>query len=251
MTASSDGASADGVPGARLLELVAVMDRLRSPGGCPWDAEQTHASLAPYALEEAYEVVEAIESGSSEHLREELGDLLLQVVFHARVAQEAPVGERFDVDDVAAGIVAKLVHRHPHVFGDPESGVGVDDALSAADVEAGWEARKRLEKGRASAMDGVPAALPALARAAKLLGRARRAGLDVDALVPGGTGGSAAPEQGQEQHRDAEAELGDRLLAVVADAARETPGVDPETALRAAVRRLEERARGAEAAGPA
>nr|WP_298989843.1 MazG family protein [uncultured Pseudokineococcus sp.] len=246
MTASSDGASADGVPGARLLELVAVMDRLRSPGGCPWDAEQTHASLAPYALEEAFEVVEAIESGSPEHLREELGDLLLQVVFHARVAQEAPEGERFDVDDVAAGIVAKLVHRHPHVFG-PESGGGEDDALSAADVEAGWEARKRLEKGRASAMDGVPAALPALARAAKLLGRARRAGLDVDALVPGGSGGAAAPEQ----ERDAEAELGDRLLAVVAGAARETPGVDPETALRVAVRRLEERARGAEAAGPA
>ncbi|MEJ5866614.1 MazG family protein [Pseudokineococcus sp. 5B2Z-1] len=247
MTASGDGASADdvpavGVPGARLLELVAVMDRLRSPGGCPWDAEQTHASLAPYALEEAFEVVEAIESGSPEHLREELGDLLLQVVFHARVAQEAPEGERFDVDDVAAGIVAKLVHRHPHVFGEQ-----ADDALSAADVEAGWEARKRAEKRRSSAMDGVPPALPALARAAKLLGRARRAGLDVDALVPGGTGGSAAPEQ----ERDAEAELGDRLLAVVADAARETPGVDPETALRAAVRRLEQRARDAEAAGPA
>ncbi|WP_322789968.1 MazG family protein, partial [Pseudokineococcus marinus] len=175
MTASADGSAVGAAPGARLLELVAVMDRLRSPGGCPWDAEQTHASLAPYALEEAYEVVEAVESGSPEHLREELGDLLLQVVFHARVAQEAPEGERFDVDDVAAGIVAKLVHRHPHVFG-AEAGGSADDALSAADVEAGWEARKRLEKGRASAMDGVPAALPALARAAKLLGRARRAG---------------------------------------------------------------------------
>ena len=234
-------------PGSRLLELVAVMDRLRSPGGCPWDAEQTHASLAPYALEEAFEVVEAIEDGTPADVREELGDLLLQVVFHARVAQEAPEGERFDVDDVAAGIVAKLVHRHPHVFGDGSS-PGDGPATTAADVEAGWEERKRLEKGRASAMDGVPVALPALARAAKLLGRARRAGLDTAALLDDGAGpggrevSAAAPP-------DPARALGDRLLAVVAEGARDAPGVDPEGALRAAARRLEQRARAAEVEG--
>jgi NTP pyrophosphatase (non-canonical NTP hydrolase) len=103
--------------GAALLDLVAVMDRLRSPGGCPWDAEQTHASLVPYLVEETYEAVEAIESGERDHMAEELGDVLLQVVFHARVAQEDEVAP-FDIDDVAAGIAAKLRRRHPHVFGD-------------------------------------------------------------------------------------------------------------------------------------
>ncbi|WP_299033081.1 MazG family protein [uncultured Pseudokineococcus sp.] len=241
-------------PGAGLLELVAVMDRLRSPGGCPWDAEQTHASLAPYALEEAFEVVEAIEDGTAADVREELGDLLLQVVFHARVAQEAPEGERFDVDDVAAGVIAKLVSRHPHVFG-PSSPRAA--AVTAADVEAGWEERKRLEKGRASALDGVPVALPALARAAKVLGRARRAGLDASALlepdadadadadVGAGAGGPATTTSGPDPAR----ELGERLLAVVADGARTAPGVDPEGALRSAVRHLEQRARAAEAQG--
>jgi NTP pyrophosphatase (non-canonical NTP hydrolase) len=112
--------------GAALLELVAVMDRLRSPGGCPWDAEQTHQSLVPYLIEETYEAVEAIESGDRAHMAEELGDVLLQVVFHARVAQEHPEAP-FDIDDIAAGIAAKLRRRHPHVFGDvvaetPEAG---------------------------------------------------------------------------------------------------------------------------------
>ena len=251
------------VPGSRLLELVAVMDRLRSPGGCPWDAEQTHASLAPYALEEAFEVVEAIEEGTTADVREELGDLLLQVVFHARVAQDAPERERFDVDDVAAGITAKLVSRHPHVFAASSS--GGDDEVTAADVEAGWEERKRVEKGRRSAMDGVPVALPALARAAKVLGRARRAGLGTAALLdagaPGGEGGvvtaraatAPAPDPGPDADPDADPDpartLGERLLAVVAEGARDAPGVDPEGALRAAVRRLEQRARAAEAEG--
>jgi len=219
------------------------MDRLRSPGGCPWDAEQTHASLAPYALEEAFEVVEAIEDGSPADLREELGDLLLQVVFHARVAQEAPQDRRFDVDDVADGIVAKLVHRHPHVFGTSSPGGGA--AVTAADVEAGWEERKRLEEGRASTMDGVPVALPALARAAKVLGRARRAGLDASALVGAG-GAQSRPDLRPDARPDPARALGERLLAVVVEGARDAPGVDPEGALRAAVRRLEERARAAE-----
>ncbi|MEJ5915155.1 MazG family protein [Pseudokineococcus sp. 1T1Z-3] len=225
---AADAAAAPAPPGTRLLELVAVMDRLRSPGGCPWDAEQTHASLAPYALEEAHEVVEAIEGGSPQDLREELGDLLLQVVFHARMAQEAPAGERFDVDDVAAGITAKMVGRHPHVFA-PQGG-----ALTAADVEAGWEARKQAEKGRASALDGVPVALPALARAQKLLRRAERAGLlDTARPLPPASRPEALPPEGRASG------VGDRLLAVVRESVAEDPSVDVEGELRRAVRALE------------
>jgi XTP/dITP diphosphohydrolase len=164
-------------PGARLLDLVAVMDRLRSPGGCPWDAEQTHRSLAPYLLEETYETLEAIDSGDRDHLREELGDLLLQVVFHARVAAEDPE-DPWTVDDVAAGITEKLVRRHPHVFADAT-------APSAAHVEAAWEQLKAAEKQRGSVLDGIPPALPALALADATVRRARRAGLP---LPDGGRG---------------------------------------------------------------
>ncbi|HJU98643.1 MAG TPA: MazG family protein, partial [Jiangellaceae bacterium] len=165
------------LPGARLLDLVAVMDRLRSPGGCPWDRRQTHRSLATYLLEEAYETIEAIETDPA-HLREELGDLLLQVVFHARIAEEHEA-DPWSVDDVAAGIVDKLVRRHPHVFGDA-------DAPTAEHVEARWDELKREEKQRGSAIDGVPLALPALALAAKMIDRAQKAGVrvpvpDVDA----------------------------------------------------------------------
>ena len=127
------------------------MDRLRSPGGCPWDAEQTHESLVEYLVEEAYETVEAIETDDDDALREELGDLLLQVVFHARIAQEHD--EPWTVDDVAAGIVDKLVARHPHVFAD-------GDATTAAQVEENWQTLKNAEKGRESVTDGVPVALP-------------------------------------------------------------------------------------------
>jgi predicted nucleotidyltransferase/NTP pyrophosphatase (non-canonical NTP hydrolase) len=210
------------VPGSALLELVQVMDVLRSPGGCPWDAEQTHASLLPYALEEAFELAEAVETGDREHLVEELGDLLLQVVFHARVAQDDP-DEPFDVDAVAGGIVRKLRRRHPHVFGDA-------DAPTAAHVEASWEQIKKAEKGRESVLDGVPVALPALARADKVLGRVDRTGLD----VPLGT---------------ADGSTGERLLAEVVRARGR--GEDPEAALRASVRALESRARAAEAGRPA
>ncbi len=221
---SAGGQSAPTVVGARLLELVAVMDRLRSPGGCPWDAEQTHASLLPYLLEEAYETVEAVESGDRASLREELGDVLLQVVFHARVAAED--GEDpWDIDDVAAGIVAKLISRHPHVFAD-------GDAEDAAAVEASWEALKRVEKGRTSAVDGVPLAQPALALAAKLMSRAQRAGVRVP--LPA-VSVAAALDEGAVLTPD---ELGDVLLLLVDRARRD--GLDPEAALRASARRYAE-----------
>ena len=210
----TDPAGAPGATSAALAELVAVMDRLRSPGGCPWDAEQTHASLARYAVEEVAELVEAIETEDRAGLREELGDVLLQVVFHARVAQEHP-DDPFDLGDVAADLVAKLRRRHPHVFAD-------GDARDVDGVVRRWEELKQDEKRRASVLDGIPGGLPALARAQKVAGRARRLGL--------------APAPGDD--------LGSRLLAAVAD----EPG-DAEQALRAAVRALEERVRAAEAAG--
>jgi XTP/dITP diphosphohydrolase len=198
-------------PGSRLLELVAVMDRLRR--GCPWDQEQTHRSLARYLLEETYETLEAIESGDPDHLREELGDLLLQVCFHSVIASETGA---FDVDDVAAGIVEKLVRRHPHVFADVE-------VAGVADVEANWERIKADEKGRSSVLEGVPMALPALALADKVLGRAAR----VEVLPV------------------ADDTVGGRLLALVGEA--RAAGLDAEQELRDAVRRLARDVRAAEA----
>jgi XTP/dITP diphosphohydrolase len=218
------------LPGARLLDLVAVMDRLRSPGGCPWDAEQTHESLLPYLLEETYETVEVIETGDLGGLREELGDLLLQVVFHARVGEEH-AEQPWSVDDVAAGIVDKLVSRHPHVFGD----VGTSDRATADEVERSWESLKRVEKGRTSAVDGVPLAQPALALAAKLIGRATKAGVVVE--VP------AVVLPTDEVFTEDEA--GAVLLSVVSRA--RAAGIDPEAALRAAARRYAEAVRAAEA----
>jgi XTP/dITP diphosphohydrolase len=203
------------LPGARLLDAVRVMDRLRSPGGCPWDAEQTHASLAPYLLEEAYETLQALEDGgggATADLREELGDLLMQVLFHARLAQEADSG--WSVDDVAAGLVAKLVRRHPHVFADTV----VD---GAAAVEANWDTIKQAEKQRTSAVDGVPLGQPALALAAKLVGRATKAGLPTS--LPDATRDTAADEL-----------LGRALFGLAARA--KLAGQDPEAALRAVAR---------------
>jgi XTP/dITP diphosphohydrolase len=200
------------VQGARLLDVVAVMDRLRSPGGCPWDAEQTHASLVPYLLEEAHELIEAIESGDRAHVQEELGDLLLQVAFQSRVAEEDPEAP-FDIDDVAGGLVEKLVRRHPHVFGSVE-------AATSEAVEANWDAIKAAEKPqRKHLLDGVPPSLPALARADKVLGRLEKAGLTerVESVVTG-------------------TDIGARLLAIVREA--RASGVDAEAALRAAIRRL-------------
>lgn len=192
------------LPGARLLDLVEVMDVVRRE--CPWTSQQTHRGLAKYAIEEAYELVEAIETGDRDALREELGDVLLQVVFHARIAEEDEEAP-FSVDDVAAGLVEKLIHRHPHVFGDAT-------AETPEDVHAHWLRTKAVEKRRDSVTEGVPLGQPALALAAKLGGRVRAAGLDV------------APPTGDT--------LGYELLALAVRA--EAEGVDPEAALRAAAR---------------
>ena len=207
------------LPGARLLDLVAVMDRLRSPGGCPWDAEQTHESLVKYLVEESYELVEAIETGDREALLEELGDVLLQVFFHSRIAEES-AEEPFTIDDVAGGIVEKLTYRHPHVFGDVH-------APTAEHVEANWEQLKAVEKQRESVVDGVPLAQPALALTAKLHSRAVKAGLAVPLPEPD--------------------DLGSRLLALAVQA--QADGLDPEAELRAAARRYREAIRQAEQAG--
>jgi XTP/dITP diphosphohydrolase len=222
--------SAD-LPGAHFIDLVATMERLRVE--CPWDAKQTHASLAPHLLEESYEALEALESGDERAVREELGDVLMQPVFHARVAAERDDGTGFTIDDVADGIVAKLVRRHPHVFADV--------TVSGADeVKRNWDEIKRDEKrarasasGQAgavqddpSALDGVPFGQPALALAAQLQRRAARAGvpdelarLDGEGGEPGGSG----------------EDIGRELFRLVARA-REL-GRDPETELRAAARR--------------
>jgi XTP/dITP diphosphohydrolase len=200
--------------GARLLDVVAVMDRLRSPGGCPWDAEQTHASLRGYLLEEAHEAYDAIVDDDPAGMREELGDVLLQVVFHARVAAEAGTARRFDIDDVAGDLVDKLVRRHPHVFGD----AGPRDVAA---VEAGWEEIKKAEKQRRSPTEGVSRSQPAASWGAALVRRAGRAGLPTPEPVPLD---AASPE-----------ELGERLLGLVAAATER--GWDVEDALREAVRR--------------
>ncbi|UQX89380.1 MazG family protein [Jatrophihabitans telluris] len=219
MTEASTGALAEAA-GAALLRAVATMDRLRSPGGCPWDAEQTHRSLAPYLIEEAYETLDAIETDDLAGLREELGDLLLQVLFHARLAEEEAGG--FSIVDVAGDLVAKLERRHPHVFGDV-------DVASAAEVNANWDAIKQREKQRSSATEGIALGQPALALAAKLVSRSGKAGTDV-ALPDGGS-------------------VGDRLFVLAAEAVRS--GIDPELALRHTARRYAEAIRTVEASRPA
>jgi uncharacterized protein YabN with tetrapyrrole methylase and pyrophosphatase domain len=230
--------SAD-LPGAHLIDLVATMDRLRAD--CPWDARQTHASLAPHLLEEPYEALEALESGDEQALCEELGDVALQVVFHARIAAERADGTGYTVDDVADGIVAKLVRRHPHVFGDV--------TVSGADeVKRNWDEIKREEKraraeragpsasGQAapSALDGVPFGQPALALAAQLQRRAARAGVPGELARLDGDGrpaGAGPDEPG--------GDVGRELFRLVARA-REL-GLDPEMELRAAARRYRDR----------
>ncbi|NUS28942.1 MAG: nucleoside triphosphate pyrophosphohydrolase [Streptomyces sp.] len=205
------------LPGARLLDLVQVMDRIRAE--CPWSSQQTHKGLAKYGIEEAYELVEAIEDGDRDELREELGDVLLQVVFHARIAQEHPDAP-FSIDDVAGGIVTKLIHRHPHVFGD-------ETASTPEEVKAHWLRTKAIEKQRESVTDGIPLGQPALALATKLASRVRTAGLAVP--LPKGEG------------------IGYELLALAA--AAESEGVDPEAALRVAARAYRDAVRAAEGLG--
>jgi len=217
--------------GSALLDLVGTETRLRGPGGCPWDREQTHASLARHLVEESYELLDAIDEGDPDHLREELGDLLLQVVFHAQMAEDAGT---FDVDGVARTITEKLVRRHPHVFGDVRVG-------SAGEVVRNWEAIKREEEGRTDPLAGIPSALPALQLAAKLQRRAAEGGF----AWPGRHGPADKVGEELEEVRgastpaDLEWEVGDLLFAVVALA--RSVDVDPEAALRRTARRFRAR----------
>ena len=215
-----------GGPPDRLRELVAVMSRLRRE--CPWDAKQTHESLAPHLLEESYEALEALESGDPDALREELGDVLLQVMFHAEIASERTDGTGYTIDDVAGGIADKLTRRHPHVFGDV--------SVSGADeVKRNWDAIKaaeRMAKGRGpgSVLDGVPFGQPALALAAQLQRRAERAGVPAElGDLPGADGDAPVSE------------IGVQLFALVARA--RAAGRDPELELRAAARAYRDRVR--------
>ena len=196
-------------PGARLLDAVAVMDRLASPGGDPWKLQQTHESLAPYLLEESYEAYDAIAASDLDALREELGDVLLQVVLHSRLAENLPEDERWSIDDVAGGLVEKMVRRNPHVFAGEQVG-GVEDIID------NWERIKKAEKARDSVLDGIALSQPALSLAAKILQRAERAGVGVP--LPSGPG------------------LGPTLLRLVADA--RSQGLDAEAALRQAALEL-------------
>lgn len=226
-------------PGAEFERLLAVMDRLRSPGGCPWDAAQTHESLLRYLVEESYEVVEAVEALEPSARRrtelvEELGDVLLQVVFHSRIGQEHPGEQRFDISDVLAAVTDKLVRRHPAVFpedtGPDASGVVVGDRTpSDAELAARWDAVKRREKPqRTRIFDGIPPALPALAYAEKALSKARRHGV---AGLP-----EPRPESDEQDRQAEEDALGEELFRRVQDSSAR--GLDAERALRTAVRRF-------------
>ena len=195
-----------------MARAVQTMDRLRSAGGCPWDAQQTHSSLKKYLLEEAYEAVDAIDSGDRDHLREELGDVLLQVLFHSRIAAEHPT-DPWQIDDVADDLADKLVRRHPHVFADVHVD-GVDE------VDTNWEAIKAAEKQRTGPYDGVVWQQPALSLAAAVLRRAARAGIDLESDEP--------PLNDEER-------IGRELLRLAARAG--DAGIDPELALRRVVRK--------------
>ena len=205
------------MPLPEVERLVEVMTRLRAE--CPWDAQQTHRSLVQYLVEETAETVEAIETGSTELLREELGDLLLQVLFHAEIAAESPDG--FDLEDVARGIADKLVARHPYVFAAGEV---------PSDLNYSWEQRKAVEKGRRSVLDGIPEQLSALARANKIISRvrSRRVGIDLP----------TEPVTAEQ--------VGTEIVALAARA--EAAGIDPDQAVRDAVRGLEQRVVAAETA---
>lgn len=225
MTSPIFSSSATGDDHATQLdELVAVMAKLRAPGGCPWDAEQTHESLVKYLIEETHELIDAIESGNRDELLEELGDVLYQVLFHADIAAHTP-GEEFDINDVAANMTAKMVGRHPHVFGD-------STAETADDVMLVWDDLKKAEKpGRTSVLDGIPQGMPSLALADKLLGKAEKVSLESPAL----------PEAPAWENED---EVGSVLLSIVASARAQ--GLDAERALRVRLRELQEDIREAE-----
>ena len=208
-----------------LQRLVEVMDTLRSPGGCPWDGEQTHESLVKYLLEESYEFVDSLESGDRAGMREELGDILLQVYFHARIAQDS-VEDPFTIEDIAQSITEKLIRRHPHVFGDAKvSGSG--------EVLENWEKIKAVEKGRTSALDGIAMAQPALPLVEKLLYRAEKNDLEISLSTAPHLEGSATEDS-----------VGQALLEVIAWANRN--GIDAERALRSQAHQIIARIKEAE-----
>ena len=202
---------------SELLRLREVMDKLRSPGGCPWDAEQDHESLLKYLLEESYEFIEAVENKDRTSMQEELGDLLLQVYFHSRMAEE-DADNPFDVEDVAKTVTDKLIRRHPHVFGDTK-------VESSSEVLENWEAQKAAEKGRSSIIDGVPLAQPALPLAAKVLYRMNKLNFELEVDKPT----KISEQLNQDQ-------FGDLLLGLIAQAV--DLGIDPEAALRTATKSL-------------
>jgi XTP/dITP diphosphohydrolase len=206
-------------------QLVQVMDQLRSPGGCPWDAEQTHESLARYLLEETYEALEAMDQGDLVSLREELGDLLLQVVFHARIAQE--IEPDFSLDAIAQGVVDKLVRRHPHVFSDLV-------VTTNEELEANWAKIKETEKQRESVTDGVPSAMPALQLATQLIYRSRK--LDAD------LGNPEMKEALRNIIGEVSQEQVTALLVATVELAREQD-LDAESVLRAEMMRYRKRVR--------
>jgi len=221
----------------RLEELVAIVAQLRAPGGCPWDADQTHESLVQYLVEESWELIDAIESGDRDEMIEELGDVLYQVLFHADIAAHTP-GEDFDIEDVAAHMTAKMVSRHPHVFG------GDRTAETADDVVGFWDELKAGEKPhRTSVLDGIPRGMPALALAQKVLGKAAKVGVEVGVEV------ASVPDAAGRPAPATEEELGATLLSLVASARAQ--GLDAERALRHAVRGLEDDVRAAEAVASA
>lgn len=211
---------------SELLRLAKVMDRLRSPGGCPWDAEQTHKSLIKYLLEESYEFVDSIDEDDRQAMKEELGDILLQVYFHSRIAQEHPT-DPFNIEDVARGISDKLIRRHPHVFADVK--VNSNDELLA-----NWEKLKAEEKGRKSATDGVALSQPALQLLTKLIYRADKNGIDL---------GLPAAELNNEVLP--EVAIGDALVAAVVAAIK--LGIEPEDLLRSRAREISEEIKRVEA----
>ena len=193
------------------------MDKLRSPGGCPWDAEQDHASLLKYLLEESYEFIESVEDNDRQAMKEELGDLLLQVYFHSRMAEEDAT-QPFNIEDVAKSVADKLIRRHPHVF----AGASVN---SSEDVLENWEKQKAAEKGRTSAIDGVPLAQPALPLATKVIYRLNKLNYDLPISKPI----SLPSEINQDQ-------FGQILLGLISQAVEK--GLDPEAALRGATKTL-------------
>jgi XTP/dITP diphosphohydrolase len=193
------------------------MDKLRSPGGCPWDAEQDHVSLLKFLLEESYEFIEAVEENDRDAMQEELGDLLLQVYFHSRMAEEDKE-QPFNIEDVAKGVADKLIRRHPHVFSDTV-------VSSSSEVLENWEAQKAVEKGRTSAVDGVPLAQPALTLVSKLLYRASKSNYKLPIAEP-----VKLPE-GIDQDQ-----FGELLLGLISQAVEK--GLDPEAALRGAAKSL-------------